>query len=123
MCRTCDSLAPTCGWVQAPDRNQFFMCGLCSPSAEETEVEDLEEVLEELSGHRRTAEAGTQTGLGLPDAEAAPARAAPRKRALEPGTTRPSPEIRAARVFPCVLVDDFMVKIENAVFASKRTPT
>ena len=98
MCRTCDSLAPTCGWVQAPDRNQFFMCGLCSPSAEETKVEELEEVLEELSGHPRTTESGTQTGLGLPDSEAAPHRAAPLKRPLEPGTTRPNSEIRASIV-------------------------
>ena len=63
------------------------MCGVCSPADDEDRGLSLEEVLEELSGLPRTAEAGTQTGLGLPDAEAAPARAAPRKRALEPGTT------------------------------------
>ena len=100
MCRTCDSLAPTCGWVQAPDRDQFFMCGLCSPSAEETKVEELEEVLEELSGHPRTTESGTQTGLGLPDTEAARSRAEPRKRSPDQGTTAASSKIRAAPDLP-----------------------
>ena len=103
MCWLCDSVAPVCELARAPGPDEYCMCGLCSPSEEDAEETTDEELWEELSGHPRTAEAGTQTGLGLPDAEAAPARAAPRKRALEPGTTRPSPEIRAARVFPCVL--------------------
>ena len=98
MCWKCDSLAPACGWVGAPDRDEYFMCGPCDPNVDEscTSVEDL--ILEELSGKPRTAEVGTQTGLGLPDAEAAPHRAAPFKRALEPGTTRPNSEIRASIV-------------------------
>ena len=98
MCWLCDRVAPTCGWVQAPDRNEYFMCALCSPPEAVSGCEDLEDVLEELSGIRRTAEAGTQCGTGLVAREAAPHRAAPRKRALEPGTTRPNLEIRAARV-------------------------
>ena len=54
--------------------------------------------MEELIGLPKTAEAGTQTGLGLIDREAAPHRAASRKRALEPGTTHPNSEIRASVV-------------------------
>ena len=97
MCWLCDRVAPTCGWVQAPDHEQFFMCGPCLPDEHEDEDEELEEVLSELSGKPITAEAGTQCGLGLVAIEAAPARAAPRKRPPESGTTGPSPKIRAAR--------------------------
>ena len=79
MCWKCDSLAPACGWVGAPDRDLYFMCGLCDPNLEESPLSVDEELLEELSGKLRTAEAGTQCGLGLVATEAARSRAEPRK--------------------------------------------
>ena len=103
MCWLCDSVAPVCGHARAPDLDSYFMCGLCDPNPEKSPTNLDTQTLEELSGSPKTADAGTQCGLGLVGPEAAPARAAPRKRALEPGTTRPNLEIRAARVFPCVL--------------------
>ena len=98
MCWLSDSVAPVCGHARAPDLDGYFMCGLCDPNLEERCTNFEEELLEELSGSPKTAEAGTQTGLGLIDREAAPHRAAPRKRALEPGTTHPNSEIRASVV-------------------------
>ena len=100
MCWLCDSVAPVCEHARAPDLDSYFMCGLCDPNLEKSPTNLDTQTLEELIGLPKTAEAGTQCGLGLIDREAAPHRAAPRKRALEPGTTRPSPEIRAARHLP-----------------------
>ena len=100
MCWLCDSVAPVCELARAPDPDEYCMCGLCSPSAEETEETSDEEVLEELSGLPRTSEAGTQCGLGLIDTQAARSRAEPRKRSPDEGTTRPSSKIRAARELP-----------------------
>ena len=100
MCWKCDSLAPVCAWVQAPDRNRYFMCGVCDPNLEESPLSVDEELLEELSGKPKTAEAATQCGLGLVGPEAARSRAEPRKRQLDQGTTAPSPQNGAARDLP-----------------------
>ena len=54
--------------------------------------------MEELSGSPKTADAGTQCGLGLVGPEAARSRAEPRKRSPVEGTTSGRAEIRFARV-------------------------
>ena len=82
------------------DLDSYFMCGLCDPNLEESCTNFEEELLEELIGLPKTAEAGTQTGLGLIATEAARSRAEPRKRAPDDGTTQPSSKIRAARELP-----------------------
>ena len=71
MCWLCDSVAPVCDHARAPDLDSYFMCGLCDPNLEESPSNLDTETLEELIGSPKTAEAGTQTGLGLPEPEAA----------------------------------------------------
>ena len=71
MCWLCDSVTPVCGHARAPDLDSYFMCGLCDPNLEESCTNLDTQTLEELIGLPKTAEAGTQCGLGLVGPEAA----------------------------------------------------
>ena len=85
MCWICDSTAPICKAASAPNIDLYMMCGYCGDSYTDDEMcEDFPEIF-----GPQTSEAGTQTGLGLPDMEVAPHRAGPPKRSLDQGTTAP----------------------------------
>ena len=94
MCWICDSTAPVCKAARAPDIDLYFMCGVCDDTYTE---EELQGDFSEIFGIS-TREAGTQTGLGLPDSDVERNRAEPRKRASDQGTIAPSSKIRANRV-------------------------
>ena len=80
MCYVCDSVTPRCLAAVAPDKNAFFMCGMC----EEFEID--EEDFPEL--FIKSKSVAIQAGPGLASIEAVPHRAEPRKRAFDAGMNR-----------------------------------